>query len=91
MRSHLEAGAAGETKGWLLRTSALNLLARDGFGDRALAAHMWNLAPAQFRTEIIAAAAWRREDPAWADCLEGCRGDPVHEVVVAHVNRFRDG
>jgi hypothetical protein len=88
---HLEKISSNVNLGWFVRTSALNLLARNGRGDRALAARMWELSPPQFRSEIIAAATWREADPEWRKLLEGCRGDPVQEVVVAHVGQLRAG
>jgi len=79
--------AADEDRGWLARASALVLLARFARADRHLAARMWELAPAPFRSEIIAAAAWQAADGDWERFLNGCKGDPVHEVVVAHVRQ----
>ncbi len=58
-----------------------------GRGDRRLLALMWELAPAPFRSEVIAAAAWLADEPDWARFLDGCRGDPVHDVVVTHVRQ----
>ncbi len=88
--AHLEKVASDEESGWFVRVSALNLLAMAGGGDRALASRMWELCPAPFRAELIAAAAWREQDPDWERLLEGCRGDPVHEVVISHVRQARE-
>lgn len=88
--THLEAVADDEDRGWFVRTSSMNLLARDGKGQRSLAARMWELAPTQFRTEIIAAATWREGEPEWQRLLDGCRGDPIHDVVANHVRQARD-
>jgi hypothetical protein len=86
MVEHLRETAAAEDRGWLARTHAVLLLAKQGIGDRALMDKLWDLAPRPYRAEVIAAAAWLEGQADWVDAfLEGCRGDPVLDVVLTHV------
>ena len=88
MNGWLQGRAAVEDGHWLGRTHAMLVLAIQGLADRRLLERAWELAPAVFRAELIATGRWLQGQQAWApQFLEGCRGDPVLEVVITHVTQ----
>ncbi len=80
---YLNSVADSEDRTWsFVRARALLLLARAGIGDRRQLERAWQLAPAPFKTDVIAAVTWLKTKFPWADqFLQASRTDPVLEVV----------
>lgn len=91
MVEHLRDLARAEGGEWFRRVQAIRVLARRGDLDRAILETVWQLAPEPFRPDLIAAGNDMTAFADWAlPFLEGCRGDPVHEVVMAQTVRKRE-
>jgi hypothetical protein len=86
--SRVRAIAEAEDADWLSRVAAAHFLATRRLLDRDLARRLYNLCPAPFRAYLIAAVLSIRERPSWADgFLATAQQDPVHSVVVRHVEQ----
>jgi hypothetical protein len=78
----LRGTVADEEAEWLVRVLAARILARRGSLGRDELNRLWQLAPAPFKPDLIAAAADLIPVTDWAmDFLAGCKGDVVLEVV----------
>jgi len=78
--------AEDESEAPICRAEAAKVLGKAKCLEHRLVTRLWNVLPSCFRADLVAAVFYLSEQEHWAKAfLDGAREDPIHVVVLRHL------